>query len=397
MTFDKALAVEGTANLNIMTDNGVRVAVPVDIMPGGAELAAPRIVWRSDGTGDAVTWAQVMTKLATLGPGVEIYCNQFLDTLAIPAGAYELDAATFFAPPGHALSVNVADGVTINECGGMVGPFQFTFNSSSGENVLTFNEQQTAIGLWVFKLAQGVQFQNAGTNPIATVTTSAAVFLLDGSSVGFSSESPCFAVKDGSTLELVVIDNGSSSNIANDAVGGTGILNIEQDGSLSVPPPTFSAVGVTLTQSALGLDAGGGPSTFRPSGASLKPGTRYYDTDRQQTLFWWDVGSAWRPMAPRLLATGTTTGVAAGATVAEGPYDLFPGESPSVQVYGVSDTGTPIDCTWAEGGGTQTVTWVLQRLIADPEDQFRVVFKNNGPRATTRWIWAVYATAFGEP
>lgn len=286
----------GDAQVNVLSVDGNGVPLtPVDAS-GSTVGAQPRIVWRSDGTGDAITWADVMAKLGTQ-IAVEIFSDQVLP-LDIPAGVYDMNGAHFAGT--FQVQINLEDGAQLaNLDGGIVGGINLIGNANTIPH-LTFPDQlgKNPGGPIVFPTSgfDGT-ISNLGSTPFFETPPPGIIYLFtinDGVFAFFESGGPIFSLVGGALIVIMVgVLQCSNDTIAGDA---SSLIIFINEGNVQVPPPSFSAFLGTFSNAPIGTNGNAGPTEFRPTGL-LEPvpdGCRYFDTDERRQMYWDATNNAWR-------------------------------------------------------------------------------------------------------
>lgn len=264
---------------------------PAGSGPGGG--SAVFVWWRPDGTGDAVTWAEVLA-LVDGRPDATIYADQVGDGVYnITTGPAALHGANFMSPLGSFIVITVADGAVLDELGGV-----FSTTLAFASTVLPPLTFSTAVESAVVRVYGEGQLSNSGPAPLAVVDGSSAApvlaFILELG--GFLSGGPTALIANvinvGACIVTVLGNQPNIVPLTDGSIGGDAgsFAQIVQDGSLPTPIPTTVLPLPGFSNLAIATDGGAGPTSFRPSG-NIPLGCRYYNTDTSTQEFW--NGSAW--------------------------------------------------------------------------------------------------------
>lgn len=249
------------------------------------------IVWRPDGTGTAVTWADVMTKVTVnRGPSI-IVCDRPSGSLTIPAGTYNLNGSGFFSNVANVF-VSADDGVTLQNLTYVDG-LTLTSNNSAAD-FLAYTTVEPAI-----RFSNFAEIDNEGSVPWLAAYAGNFLLQLDNAA---DTASSWFIDLNSGNLTIKVLNAGPGPGYTNTLVTGTGSVSLLHDGSgfnTALIVTSFPGLVGAYTNNPISLVGGAGPTSFRPSIGAGNQGTTYYDTDTDQYLVW--NGAAWKIVSSALI------------------------------------------------------------------------------------------------
>lgn len=262
-------------------------------MPDGAASVAvqPRIVWRDDGTGDALTWADVMTLIAGR-PACEIFVDQSGVILSVPAGSYSMFGAYIVAPPVRGVGIDCDPAAFFDNLAGIRGGVQVG-TASVTSATFTFSDAASSESgtLPTFELSgPGCVLQNNGVQPCIDVAPD-AFFLLRILDAAFATagSGPIVRVNPPGVLFVNAETGYGGGPFSVDAVSGDGNLVFLHDGTPNFTDAlTLSSYVGAVFNVPIGQDGGYGPTTFRPqpSLGALAPGLHFFDSTIGLDITW---------------------------------------------------------------------------------------------------------------
>lgn len=289
----QVLTTELVTTVSVLAADGGRqdlIPVPAASLGGGST----RIVWRSDGTGDAITWVEVFALIAGR-PSIEIYVDENLVILPVTAGVWPLNGAWFSCPRSLApiLGIQILDGATLVDCAGADGGI-FIECLPSVDPSFAFTIP-SPVPVVQFFLRNGATVQNSGSVPAIEVGSGdfpGSLFLLRLDSAGSFNSNPAVPVLNATAVLIFCVvteqflDNPLGFNtLSSDASSALGFV---QDGTLAASPSDWALFLGTVANSSYAQDGGFGSSAFRPINliGGTRPGCIFYDTTENRNLFW---------------------------------------------------------------------------------------------------------------
>lgn len=268
---------------------------PVSLAGEGAIIA-----WRPDGSGDAVTWGEVVKILnANVVPMVvDVSADQ--SGYVVPPGEYDFHGGGFSTTFGADRPVvDVQDGATFVDLSIVAGSVVLDFHPSGGPALLY---TAPATGLpGVLSLQRNGTIKNSGSVPLVNTGPSLGgpgIVLASFEDGGIAAGSaPILEIAAGSvasflTIGSVNIGDVVPSSLVSGPIGSS--LWLVHDGTLSFPFPAQPAFLGSVLNLPLGCSPSGGPTALRPAPIfPLSTGVSYFDTGIvPPRTVWWD-GGAW--------------------------------------------------------------------------------------------------------
>ena len=371
--------------------------------PTGEAGIGCQIIWRSDGTGDAVTWTDVMALVTARARPQVILCDQPGDALTITASGgapWVLFGSTLSGYPGCQVppTVDFDDGAQVEDLTVVQGPLTVHYTSSvPGVPCLTFTEMAASNArLEVF----GATFTpDAGVQFPAIVVPDGIVFALrvDQSTVQGLVTHSFVSLGVGSELDILATGACLLSSIVGAVENDpTSLVTITQDGG--TPQPNTPGYPGTVTNAAIGVIAGEGQTSFKPDPLAARAGTYFYDTTLDDPEVVDDAG-VWVSLKGPTGPTGATgpTGVTGptgrtGPTGATGPTGPTGATGPTGTT---GPTGQAAEMLWSWAGvtmltGTGTNFLGLNDVVQTTEARGQTV----SPVAVTAGtLYAILGTA----
>ena len=315
--------------LNADAGQSMLVPVPAASIGGGART---RIVWRSDGTGDAVTWLEVVALIGTT-PGVQIYVDEQLVFLQVTPGVWDVLGAVFYSPYllAAVTGVVIQDGAQLRNCRGGSGGLAFDCQST-GLPSFAFDIMGLVVPLANFSLARGATVQNSGTAPAIQAgqgDVPGSFFLLELATGGSFNANPAVPVLNATQVTVFCVVEESITEtplglntLSSDALSGLGFV---QDGTLRAAATDWPLWLGIVANSTYSLDGGQGPTGFRPTNIGLgdvPTGATYYDTTTREPLYW--DGLAWQTWDVLGIEPGKRADQSVNAGRVDNPYSSEP-------------------------------------------------------------------------
>lgn len=298
-------------------DAGAATGIMLAKAGGGGGGGGGDIGWSPSGQGTATTFAEVIAQVAatTAIPIVDL-----LDGTPPSApvtyqvsGTVDMRNGSFASPwpPQDQRILSFDDGAIVKNLGATVfaeysfnGGMKVQFRSTGADAPLQWDAPQS-FGPWFFAVA-GAWLENLGTTPVIKVPTplplqeSALVFVMNGNSSLGAGAGLAPIVELGANaycifsalnqVSMSIDPKWITGNVTNTIVVISNGFDFSQ-----VTVWDFVTAGGNLFNVPLGLDAGSGPTVYRPIPlfGPVKKGTSYYDTDLVPPRpIWWD-GVQW--------------------------------------------------------------------------------------------------------
>jgi hypothetical protein len=249
------------------------------------------IAWDPLGGGDATTWAEVMDFVNASPAPIQIYVR---NDGVVPAGTYDMKAATMYGIFDRTVTVTVSDGAVLRNLHEISD--NLSLRSVSSSPIIEFIPSPTAPT--VFLMLFGSRVVNDGTSQIVHIPAASTLVMAMFVAGGLSNPTPgigTFLIDAGGFAILLSQGaNGSLSTFGDIAQGpaGTTLGYAGFDG----PYPTPAGFAGTVVNLAADLNGGSGPTAFRPAaglGTPVGIGTSYFDTTIVPPRpIWWD-GAQW--------------------------------------------------------------------------------------------------------
>jgi hypothetical protein len=258
------------------------------------------IAWRPDGSGDAVTWGDVVKILNANVVSMLVDVSPEQSGYVVPPGEYDFRGGGFSAVFGASRSIiDVQDGASFIDLSVVAGSVVLDFHPTSAPALVY---TASAIGLpGILSLQRNGTIRNSGTVPLVRSDVSLGgpgIVLASFENGGLAAGSaPILDIAAGAvaiflTIGSVNIGDVVPSSLVSGPIGST--LWLVHDGTLSFPFPAQPAFLGSISNLPLGCSPSGGPTALRPSPIfPLATGVSYFDTGIVPPRpVWWD-GAAW--------------------------------------------------------------------------------------------------------
>ena len=286
----QVLTTELVTTVSVLAaDGGRQDLIPVPAASIGGSLS--QVVWRPDGTGDAVSWFDVLALIGST-VGVRIVCDQF-------GGLYEIDQEGVSNVRGawlvcplfvQAVTVHILDNCQVQELAGVNGGILLSCENNSAPALLV-NFSAAAFYFGQLALFNGASITNLSTAFPAvqvgdgSLSVTLIVVLNRGASVVGGNPFPVFNALQSGVFFLATAVFGQAvgpNSVAGDAPS---VLVLISDGSLTLD--VWSAWFGVVAQIPFGQDGGNGPTNLRPSGFGSVPlGNWFFDTQLRSPIYW---------------------------------------------------------------------------------------------------------------
>ena len=321
------LTTDLTGTISVLNaDAGQSMLVPVPASSIGGSLS--QIVWRPDGSGDAVAWSDVLALLGS-NVGVRIVCDQYGGLYEINVeGVSNVRGAWLTSPLfSQAVTVHILDVCQVQDLAGVNGGILLSCENNSGPALLV---NFTAAASYFGQLAffNGAQITNLSTAFPAVEAGDGAqavtllVILNRGGAIGGGNPFPVFNALQSGIFFVATAVFGPAVGTGAVAGDAPSVLTLISDGTLTLD--VWAAWFGVIAQVPLGQDGGNGPTTLRPSGFGSVPiGNWFFDTTIRSPIYW-NAQSEWNTLDVVGIDPGHRVDQSVNSGRVENPYSTQP-------------------------------------------------------------------------